>query len=117
MFTVTKIIDRRTIEVTPNWQIGVSKGNLVKIKEFLNVEREFNEFEVDWILNKMSQLLLNKRIELKNPVNDGHPDLKCSVYLNDNNIDLYFPENKPKFYKENFAAGLLKKIKKLFNKN
>ena len=93
-FTIDKIIDADTIQVSPRWGWEDYAGSTIKIKGF----DIFKDHTTQFIIDKLSSLLLNKEVELKNPSNpihhDGNDELTASVYLGGSDISVYFPELK-----------------------
>jgi len=95
-FRVIKIVNTNTIQVSPRWSWQGEAGSLVSIVGF----REVNEAQTKtFIINKLTTLLLDKLVELKNPISpvtivDNDKNLSASVYLNSINISVYFPELK-----------------------
>lgn len=88
-FKVTNIKDAETIEVTPKWAWREKVGNEVKIKGF-----SFQSSSASFVIHKLSTLLKDKEVELKNPdfLDEKNSVIKCSVFLNEVDIAKYFPE-------------------------
>lgn len=94
-FKVTKILTPNTLEIASRWAWNEYAGNTVKIKGFNISDTQTGAF----IINKLSSLLLNKEVELKNPSNpvkntNNNDEVTVSVYLNGVDISVYFPELK-----------------------
>lgn len=95
LFKVTNIIDGCTIEVA-GWAWGDYAGKVVKIQGYTIKDEKHNSFAK----GKLQILLNGKMVELKNVVRaekqsgDNSDILYCSVYLNDIDISMYFPELK-----------------------
>jgi hypothetical protein len=92
LFKVTNIIDGNTIEVA-GWQWGDYAGKLIKVADY-KISPKYNDFAK----SKLMTLILGKEVELKNPTDvtkgtEPNSDvLHCSIFLNEVNISLYFPE-------------------------
>lgn len=85
-FTVTKVIDGDTVEVDPewNWESKKATGSRVRLA---NVDApELKERGGLAAKQKLEKLLLNKEVDLKNPVNISYSRLVCDVYLGNKNI-------------------------------
>ena len=91
MFKVTDIIDGNTIEVSPQWKWNDKIGNVVKVLGYPTPDEQTTPF----VKNKLSTLILNKDIDLKNPTTINiNNQILAYVYLNGINIASYFPELK-----------------------
>lgn len=89
-FTVTKIVDRGTVSVSPNWKWENYEGNVVKIAGFSS---SVSSPGLDsFAIGKLQTLILNKAVQLKNPVQVDDTSIVCSIFLNDVDILNYFPE-------------------------
>ena len=77
---VTHIIDGDTFEVTPNWEWNGQTGNSVRPKGYNTPE--LGEPGYNEAKEKLAGLILNKEIELKNPVGLSYERLLCDVYIN-----------------------------------
>lgn len=102
-FKVIEIVSVDVIKLSPDWKVvldGVEiSGQTVKILGYTASTTE--EFEVEYTMEKLKILLLNKSVLLANPVltpNDENTQAKisCKVLLNDIDIANYFPEYRPK---------------------
>src|ERR1700759_837505 len=95
-FKVTEILSANTIRVTPRWSWENNKysGDQITIKNFSVTNGQLSDF----IKTKLSNLLMNRDVELKNPtspkMNNGNDEITVSVYLNGVDISIYFPELK-----------------------
>lgn len=93
-FIVSKIIDADTIEVSPRWEWEQYAGDQIKIKGF-NI---FKTYSTQFIIDKLTSLLLSKDVELKNPSNpqqnNGNDQITANVFLSGTDISVYFPELK-----------------------
>lgn len=94
-FNVIEIIDSNTIAVKPGWTFKDREGNefrdnKVKISG-LNIPRGDKHAQ-----HRLSSLLLNREVELVNPVivsmNKGVPVIACNVLFYQTDIAYYFPE-------------------------
>jgi len=91
-FTVTNILDRGTVSVSPNWKWENHEGNVVKIFGF---SPSVSSPALDsFAIGKLETLILHKSVQLKNPVQVNDNAIVCSVFLNDIDILNYFPEFK-----------------------
>jgi hypothetical protein len=88
-FKVTKIVDCATIEITPKWRWLEEYGTTIKIQGYI-APAENNQY----IIEKLTLLLLDKFVTLKNPVGALNGILNCSVFLNDVDVSKYFSELK-----------------------
>jgi hypothetical protein len=92
-FRVTEIINANTIKISPRWAWEGYAGEFIKIKNFNTTSVDVSNF----IKTKLSNLLLNKEVELKNPTNatkgaNNNDEITVNVYLNGVDISVYFPE-------------------------
>ncbi|NQX43062.1 hypothetical protein SAMN05421820_114113 [Pedobacter steynii] len=102
-FKVIEIVDIDVIKLSPDWKViedGVEiSGQTVKILGYTATRTE--EFEVEYTMDKLKILLLNKSVFLANPVlipddENMQAKISCKVLLNDIDIANYFPEYRPK---------------------
>ena len=89
-FKVNKIIDGDTFEVSPSWEWGEQSGNLVKIYGYTIPETEVSGTVP--VQEKLESLILNKEVELKNPIRITYGRLLCKVHYEGKNIADNFPE-------------------------
>lgn len=97
-FKVIEVIDGETIKTLPtwNWKNRDGKqlsGETVKIRGY-NIGNK-NKTLTGLAKTRLENLLLNKYISLRNPVELPSGDLRqieCMIFLNDVDISTYFPE-------------------------
>jgi hypothetical protein len=94
-FKVKEIKSAGLIEVEPRWSWNGQTGSLVKIPGFNSISPNTTDF----IITKLNTLILGKDVDLKNPVNgilniENNAQIEASVYLNNIDITVYFPELK-----------------------
>lgn len=83
-FTVTRVIDGDTIEVSPKWSFKNKSGSRVRLADVNAPElKQQGGPEAKELLENM---ILNENVELKNPRNISYERLVCDVYLGNNNI-------------------------------
>ena len=83
LFRVIEIVNESTLRVTPKWKWSEQISDLVTI----NAQRDLaNLFEKDVILRKLKNELLNKDIELLNPLRVSDDKLLCDIVLNGQKI-------------------------------
>lgn len=91
LFRVTHIIDGDTIKVSPNWVWDKREGDIVKVLGYTTPQETNQAYAID----KLSNLILNKNVELKAPQYYTSPKsaaIGCRVYLNGVDVSKYFPE-------------------------
>jgi len=86
-FTVININDDGIIKIIPKWKWIDIYGDLVKI-EGIDINFEARAFTID----KLKTILLLQSVELKNPKQVEDQIIYCSVFLNEIDISIYFPE-------------------------
>ena len=86
--TVTKIIDGDTFEISPNWKWNGQEGNVVRPRGYDTPER--GEPGYLGAKEKLSSLILNKEVELKNPIGLTYDRLLCDVYCEGKSLVEYF---------------------------
>jgi endonuclease YncB( thermonuclease family) len=91
-FTVIKVIDGDTFEVSPHWNWSNQTGRGV-IAMGYNAPKQ-NEPGYQSAKDKITDLILNKEIELTRPVKLTCGMLLCVVEYNGTNLADYFPEYK-----------------------
>lgn len=83
-YKVTEVIDGDTLKVSPKWRFNGKSGYTVRIA---NVNApELNRYGGKIAKKRLSDLVQNKHIELKNKVNLSYGRLVCDVYLNRRSI-------------------------------
>ena len=86
--TVIKIIDGDTFEVYPNWTWNGREGSVVRPRGYDTPERD--EAGYQEAKDKLSNLILDKEVELKNPVGLTYDRLLCDVYYDGRDLADYF---------------------------
>lgn len=89
-FTVIKIIDGDSFEVSPNWKWNDQTGGVIRAYGYDTPEEGEPGYQT--AKNKLTDLIFNKEVELKNPVRITYGRLLCNIYYNDKNIADYFSE-------------------------
>ena len=88
LYKVTKIIDGDTFEIFPHWEWDGQKGNVVRPVGYDTPERGESGYQE--AKDKLTALILNKEIELKNPIKLTYERLLCDVYYQNKNLAEYF---------------------------
>jgi len=98
-FKVVRVVDYKTIQVSPEWQIlyknSTLKGDLINIRGLEDVEEHNQEEAEDRLIKIFSRNPNN--ITFDSPEVISHADgenavASCSVYIGRANILYYFPE-------------------------
>jgi len=87
-FKVIRIIDGDTFEVSPNWQWENQEGNIVRPRGYDTPEEGQPGYKI--AKDKLTKLILNKEVELKNPVKLTYSRLLCDVYYQGKRLAEYF---------------------------
>jgi len=90
LFTVTKIIDGDTFDVTPEWNWNGSTGTRVRPAGY-NAP-ELDTFGGQAAKDKLSRLIHGKRVELRTAHRVDRGRLVCDVFFRNKNLADYFPE-------------------------
>ena len=88
-FTVTRIIDGDTFDVTPQWQWSGQTGSRVRPTGY-NAP-EMDTYAGQAAKNKLSSLILFKTVELGTAYKVDRGRLVCDVYYQGRNLADYFP--------------------------
>ena len=88
-FTVVAVRDGNTFEVSPKWEFGDEKGNLVQAKGYTAPKSGKGAMSVE---QRLSGLIQNKKVELGAPDSVQRNRLVCEVYYRGVNIAEYFSE-------------------------
>ena len=88
-FTVVAVRDGNTFEVSPKWEFGDEKGNLVQAKGYTAPKSGKGAMSVE---QRLSGLIQNKKVELGAPDDVQRNRLVCEVYYRGVNIADYFSE-------------------------
>jgi hypothetical protein len=91
-FTVIKVIDGDTFEVSPHWNWNDQTGRVVIAHGYTAAKR--GEPGYQSAKDKITDLILNKEVELTRPVKLTCNMLLCVVEYNGKNLADYFPEYK-----------------------
>lgn len=83
-FTVTQVIDGDTLAVKPNWSWEDESGSRVRLAG-VNAP-ELNEYGGPAAKRRLSDLVLNATVELKNAKTFSYGRLVCDVFLNGRNV-------------------------------
>ena len=86
--TVTKIIDGDTFEVYPDWTWNGHEGSVVRPRGYDAPERYEAGYQA--AKDKLSNLILDKEVELKNLVGLTYERLLCDVYYEGKSLAEYF---------------------------
>ena len=89
-FTVTRIIDGDTFDVTPQWKWSGQTGNRARPTDY-NAP-EMGTYGGQAAKDKLSNLILGKTLELGNAYKIDRGRLVCDVYFRGKNLAEYFPE-------------------------
>ena len=89
-FEVTRVIDGDTFEMSSNWKWNDQTGRVVRVNGYDTPEEREPGYQA--AKDKLEDLILNKDVELKNPIRITYGRLLCDVYYNGKNIADYFLE-------------------------
>ncbi len=89
-FTVTKIIDGDTFDVTPTWKWNGQIGSRVRPTGYNTPEMGTNGGQA--AKDKLSKLIFGKQVELGNAYKIDRGRLVCDVYYQGKNLADYFPQ-------------------------
>ena len=84
MFFVTSIIDGDTFRVSPQWGYHGRTGNVIRIADFY--APELSQPGGAQAKLKLSKLILNKNLELRNYQRLSYGRLVCDVFVGGRNI-------------------------------
>src|SRR4030042_3118024 len=90
VFKVTKVIDGDTFEVSPNWQWNDKTGSVLRANGYNTPEEGKQGYQDS--KDKLSDLILNKEVELVKAIKISYGRLLCDVKYNGKNLADYFPE-------------------------
>lgn len=88
--TVTRVIDGDTFEITPEWSWEGQKGNTIRPNGYDTPE--INQPGYEAAKSKLQDLILDKEVELTNPITITYGRLLCDVMYDGKNLADYFPE-------------------------
>lgn len=89
-FKVIEVIDGDTFDVSPNWSWGDQEDKRVRANGYNAPEEGQPGYQA--AKEKLERLILNKEVELRNPINITYGRLLCDVYYEGKNLADYFPE-------------------------
>ncbi|MHC4487695.1 MAG: thermonuclease family protein [Planctomycetota bacterium] len=89
-FEVTRVIDGDTVEVSPNWEWNNQKGNVVRANGYDTPEQD--QLGYQDTKDRLTNLILGREVELRNPIRITYGRLLCDVYYNGTNLADCFPE-------------------------
>jgi len=87
---VDNVIDGDTFTVKGGWKWNGQTGEAVRPTGYDTPEKGQSGY--DTVTQKLSNLILGKRVQLDKVVNLDHGRLVCDVYFNEKNLADYFPE-------------------------
>ncbi|MFH1790414.1 MAG: thermonuclease family protein [Candidatus Omnitrophota bacterium] len=87
-YKVTTIIDGDTLEVMPNWNWNEHEGNVVRPVGYDTPE--WGQPVYQEAKDKLTDLILNKEVEFKNPIMHTYERVLCYVYYQGRNVVEYF---------------------------
>lgn len=85
---IIQVIDGDTFKITPKWKAFNKTGSFIRPTGYNTPERG----KVGFIetRSKATKLLLNKKIEIKNPIKMDRARLLCDVYFKGKELRYYF---------------------------
>lgn len=89
-FKVTKVIDGDTFEVSPDWEWNNESGSGVRPNGYDTPEKDEQGYQA--AKDKLSDLILNKEVELVKKIKLTYGRLLCDVEYNGKNLADYFPK-------------------------
>ncbi|MCK4654781.1 MAG: hypothetical protein KAU01_10090 [Candidatus Cloacimonetes bacterium] len=84
LFIVTKIFDGDTFEINPKWNWNDDTGKVIGLKGYNSPvlgQAGYKEAK-----ERLEQLLLDKQVDLRNPVNLSTGRLLCDVFLDGEDV-------------------------------
>ena len=91
-YKVSNVIDGDTFEVLPPWKWRDQSGIRVRPTGYSTPEEGIVGYQR--AKDKLTTLILEKEVELKNQVDIDYDRLACDVYFDGKNLADYFPEYK-----------------------
>ena len=91
-FNVFFIIDGDTFKASPNWEWNGQTGDTIRANGYDSPEQGEDGYES--AKEKLEKLILNKDVELNNPIKITYGRLLCDVYIEGKNLADFFPEYK-----------------------
>lgn len=90
LFTVTRIIDGDTFDVTPEWNRNGLTGTRVRPAGY--DAPELHAYGGQAAKDKLSKLIYGEQVELRTAHKVDRGRLVCDVYYRGKNLANYFPE-------------------------
>ena len=87
-YKVTRIIDGDTFEVSPDWEFESRTGNIVRPRGYDTAE--WGDPGYQEAKDKLTNLILNKEVELRNPIKLSYGRLVCDVYYQKKKLGEFF---------------------------
>lgn len=90
LFIVTKIFDGDTFEINPKWNWNDDTGKVIGLKGYNSPvlgQSGYKEAK-----ERLEQLILNKQVDLRNPVNLSTGRLLCNVYIDGKPLEEYLED-------------------------
>ncbi len=84
LFIVTKIFDGDTFEINPEWNWNDDTGKVIGLKSYDSPvigQAGYKEAK-----ERLEQLILNKQVDLRNPVNLSTGRLLCDVFVDGEDV-------------------------------
>lgn len=92
-YKIIEIIDGDTFKVSPEWKWNAhTSGTLVRLNGYNAPEKDQEGYRE--AKEKLENLILNKEVELKNPIRVTDGRLLCDVYYEEKNLTEHLPEYK-----------------------
>ena len=108
-FKVTKVIDGDTFEVSPDWEWNNESGSVVRPNGYNTPEEGEQGYQA--AKDKLSDLILNKEVELVKKIKLTYGRLLCDVEYNGKNLADSFPEYQAQALEEKTAKRLRETFK------
>jgi len=91
-FKVTEVVDVDTLKVSPNWNLGDKKGDIVIADGYNPPEQGRPDYQS--AKEKLEKLILefNGIVDLVDPIRIINGRLLCDVYIGGTNLASFFPE-------------------------
>jgi len=89
-FFVTEVVDGDTFKVSSNWEWNGRSGDTVRPAGYNTPEQGAPGYEE--AKEKLTELILNKTVDIKNYQTIDRDRLVADVYYNGKNLADYFPE-------------------------
>ncbi len=90
-FQVIEIIDEEKIRVAPRWKWSTGASDIVQVNGLSLASGE----DADLQKTKLNKLLLNKTVELNNPLRIIQEQLLCDVFLDGNHVNKELLKHQP----------------------